>query len=64
MKELVSSGEFDQVVSTGGAGEEGLEDRLRGLLRRDKVMLFMKGSPSAPQCGFSRTIVDILGGIR
>ena len=24
------------------------------------MMLFMKGTPSAPQCGFSRTIVGIL----
>ena len=23
-------------------------------------MLFMKGSPESPKCGFSRTIVDIL----
>jgi glutaredoxin-related protein len=23
-------------------------------------MLFMKGTPSAPQCGFSRKIVEIL----
>ena len=26
----------------------------------NKIMLFMKGVPSAPQCGFSNTVVTIL----
>lgn len=26
----------------------------------NKVMLFMKGSPDAPRCGFSRKIVELL----
>jgi Grx4 family monothiol glutaredoxin len=39
---------------------ETLDDRLRKLVNRHKVMLFMKGLPSAPQCGFSRTMVGIL----
>ncbi len=25
-----------------------------------KVVLFMKGTPQAPQCGFSKRVVDIL----
>jgi Grx4 family monothiol glutaredoxin len=37
-----------------------LEDRLRLLTSRAPVMLFMKGSPDAPRCGFSRTICDLL----
>jgi len=37
-----------------------LEDRLRQLLQRSKVMLFMKGLPSQPKCGFSRQICEIL----
>jgi Grx4 family monothiol glutaredoxin len=40
--------------------EEPLEDRLRKLIRRHRIMLFMKGLPSRPQCGFSREIVAIL----
>lgn len=39
---------------------ETLDQRLAKLIRRHKVMLFMKGLPSAPQCGFSRQIVEIL----
>ena len=30
-------------------------------LRNNKVVLFMKGSPDAPQCGFSATTCTVLG---
>eukprot|EP01041_Mallomonas_annulata_P006363 gene6363-12864_t len=36
------------------------EERLKRLVNSATVMLFMKGSPDAPRCGFSRKIVDIL----
>jgi len=29
-------------------------------MEQDKVMLFMKGTPDAPRCGFSRKIVKLL----
>lgn len=34
--------------------------RLKTLMEQDKVMLFMKGTPDAPRCGFSRKIVGLL----
>ncbi|EPQ53900.1 glutaredoxin [Gloeophyllum trabeum ATCC 11539] len=37
-----------------------LEERLRGLMNQQRVMLFMKGTPDAPRCGFSRKTVGIL----
>ena len=40
---------------------EELEQRLRGLMKQSKVVLFMKGSPGAPRCGFSRKICSLLG---
>ena len=39
---------------------EELERRLRGLMNQSTVVLFMKGSPEVPRCGFSRKISDIL----
>jgi Grx4 family monothiol glutaredoxin len=36
------------------------EERLKSLIGSNQVMLFMKGSPDAPRCGFSRQIVEIL----
>ncbi|KAL8760875.1 MAG: hypothetical protein Q9184_002963 [Pyrenodesmia sp. 2 TL-2023] len=48
-----------EMSSTQGQKEE-VETRLQELVKAAPVMLFMKGTPSAPQCGFSRTIVGIL----
>ncbi len=33
-----------------------LNDRLERLIRADTVMLFMKGNPEKPRCGFSRQV--------
>ncbi|ORY87091.1 glutaredoxin [Protomyces lactucae-debilis] len=41
-------------------GEEDLQTRLKSLTTAAPVMLFIKGVPSAPQCGFSRTLVSLL----
>ncbi|KAL8907573.1 MAG: hypothetical protein Q9207_001310 [Kuettlingeria erythrocarpa] len=48
-----------EMSSTQGQKEE-VETRLQELVKAAPVMLFMKGTPSAPQCGFSRTMVGIL----
>ncbi|KAI3404621.2 GRX3 [Candida oxycetoniae] len=40
--------------------EEALNERLHKLTTAAPIMLFMKGSPSSPQCGFSRQLVAIL----
>lgn len=48
-----------EASSTGGDKEE-LNRRLAELVKAAPVMLFMKGTPSSPQCGFSRTLVGLL----
>ncbi|KAH8676190.1 thioredoxin-like protein [Xylariales sp. PMI_506] len=40
--------------------KEELFKRLGDLVKAAPVMLFMKGTPSSPQCGFSRQLVGIL----
>lgn len=40
--------------------KENLEDRLKKLINQAPCMLFMKGNPTNPRCGFSKTIVSIL----
>jgi len=40
--------------------KEELHKRLSELVKAAPVMLFMKGTPSAPQCGFSRQTVSVL----
>lgn len=39
---------------------EDINTRLSELVKAAPAMLFMKGTPSAPQCGFSRQLVSIL----
>ena len=75
MKEMEESGDFvEQLnvaefvtkagdVSMGGAAsstETTLHQKLNQLVNRHRIMLFMKGIPSSPRCGFSRQIVEIL----
>ena len=40
--------------------KESLFARLGELVKAAPIMLFMKGTPSSPQCGFSRQMVGIL----
>lgn len=40
--------------------QEELNARMRSIMDSEKVVLFMKGSPEAPRCGFSRQTVEIL----
>jgi len=40
--------------------KDALFERLGKLVKAAPVMLFMKGTPSAPQCGFSRQTVGLL----
>ena len=48
-----------EMSSTAGQIEE-LNARLAELVKAAPVMLFMKGTPSTPQCGFSRQLVGLL----
>jgi monothiol glutaredoxin len=35
-------------------------ERIQGIIASSDVVLFMKGVPAAPQCGFSAAVVQIL----
>ena len=48
-----------EMSSTQGRQEE-VDQRLGELVKAAPVMLFMKGTPSTPQCGFSRQLVSLL----
>jgi monothiol glutaredoxin len=39
---------------------EDLRKRISDTIARGRVMLFMKGNPAMPQCGFSAAVVSIL----
>ena len=37
-----------------------VQDRIKSLVEKNQVVLFMKGTPDFPQCGFSMRAVNIL----
>jgi monothiol glutaredoxin len=39
---------------------ESAREGITSLIHSDRVVLFMKGSPESPQCGFSATLVHYL----
>lgn len=38
-------------------------DRIKTEINADKVVIFMKGTPDSPQCGFSARTVEIFKGL-
>ena len=36
------------------------KNKIQTLINKSEVMLFMKGTPSMPQCGFSAAVVGVL----
>ncbi|KAM4636362.1 glutaredoxin-3 [Discoglossus pictus] len=56
VKELEESGELDTVCPKA----QNLEERLKALVNKAPVVLFMKGNKEIPKCGFSRQILEIL----
>lgn len=43
--------------------DDQVRSRIESLIASNDVVLFMKGTPQQPQCGFSATVTGILGGI-
>lgn len=40
--------------------EQTIADQVRQIVRDNPVLLFMKGTPEAPRCGFSMRVVGVL----
>jgi len=57
----LSSTEKPPAAPADDAEKQNSNARLKSLMEQDTVMLFMKGTPDAPRCGFSRKIVKLLG---
>ncbi|KAI8355055.1 putative thioredoxin-like protein [Mortierella sp. GBAus27b] len=50
VKEMVATGEFQTLVPA----EKDLKTRMNELIRKAPLMIFIKGSPETPRCGFSK----------
>eukprot|EP01039_Chlorochromonas_danica_P004220 gene4220-4637_t len=62
---LIDQFDIQHVIDAANAAQspaavKPLQERLHDLINQAQVMLFMKGTPDAPRCGFSSTIVSIL----
>ena len=42
------------------AAQPELKQQVQDLIKDNKVLLFMKGTPDAPRCGFSMRVVQVL----
>ena len=38
-------------------------EKIEGLIKQDRVVLFMKGTPKSPMCGFSSKTVGLLDSV-
>nr|XP_004665666.2 glutaredoxin-related protein 5, mitochondrial [Jaculus jaculus] len=47
-------------AASSGAGGGGQAEQLDAMVKKDKVVVFLKGTPEQPQCGFSNAVVQIL----
>ncbi len=43
--------------------DDSTREQIETLIRSNDVVLFMKGNRSAPQCGFSATVIQILNAL-
>ncbi|CAF0709640.1 unnamed protein product [Brachionus calyciflorus] len=59
LRKRISQGLQTSTSSTAQKPED-LNDRLKRLVNQAPVVLFMKGTPQEPRCGFSRTTIEIL----
>lgn len=50
VKEMVATGEFQNLVPA----EKDLKTRMNELINKAPLMVFIKGSPETPRCGFSK----------
>ncbi|KAF9438707.1 Glutaredoxin 3 [Entomortierella beljakovae] len=56
VKEMVATGEFQALVPA----EKDLNTRMDELIQKAPLMIFIKGSPETPRCGFSKKLVALL----
>ena len=40
--------------------DDALKERIENDIKNNKVMLYMKGTPEEPQCGFSAQVISVL----
>ena len=57
LKEMNDTGDLKAMLDE---ARKSTEPDYQGLINQAPLMIFIKGSPQQPQCGFSRTLIGIL----
>ncbi len=52
-------GDEQQTAPPANAGGD-VNDRIRTDITNNKIVVYMKGNPQAPQCGFSAAVVEVM----
>ena len=52
--------EIEKVQTRGQLMSNDIHERIDGMVKKDDVVLFMKGTPVFPQCGFSSLVSQVL----
>jgi Grx4 family monothiol glutaredoxin len=63
VQEMVDDAATDLARQLGVEKQPSLNERLQALIEQSPVMVFMKGLPSAPRCGFSRQLIELLDSV-
>ncbi|CAI5738930.1 unnamed protein product [Hyaloperonospora brassicae] len=58
LNEMAEDGDLSEQLGVEKKAKK--ENKFEQLINRARVMIFIKGTPQQPQCGFSRKLVDIL----
>lgn len=49
-----------RLISAAYSANTGSKEYIDGLVKENKVVVFMKGTPDAPRCGFSNAVMQVL----
>jgi len=60
IKEMEAANELKDTLPKKSDAQAKLNERIKKIINQSKVVLFMKGRPEEPKCGFSRQIVQIM----
>lgn len=51
---------FSRILAARYSVDTGSKEYIDGLVKNKKLVVFMKGTPASPRCGFSNAVVQIL----
>ncbi len=62
MKQMIENGDFELKLKQQKTNEEEKDTKkyLENLINQAPLMLFIKGTPETPKCGFTRQLIELL----